>query len=98
MAKFVNLGDDVDHYFPAGHGESLPVTNGQIVDVGDVNVEDQGDHYVVGEGDDARAWPKSRWELQGAAKKDSASKAPAKETPKEKSAPASQDKHDSPAE
>lgn len=88
MAKFVNLGDDVEHYFPAGHGDSLPVLAGQLVDVGDANVEEQDDCYVVGTGDAARAWPKSRWELQKT-----------KSTPtKEKSAPASQDKTDSPAE
>lgn len=95
MAKFVNVGDDVDHYFPAGHGDSLPVTNGQTIDVGDVNVEDGGDCWLVGEGDGLRAWPKSRWDYQGAQKKDKA--APKNDT-KEKSGPAAQDKTDSPAE
>lgn len=94
MAKFVNNGEDVDHYFPAGHGDSLPVTAGQTVDVGDVNVVEQDDCWVVGEGDDARAWPKSRWSYQDTGKKETASKTSAKE----KSAPASQDKTDSPAE
>jgi hypothetical protein len=99
MAKFVNVGGDADHYFPAGHGDSLPVASGQLVDVGDVNVEEMDDCYLVGEGDDLRAWPKSRWELQGSAKKDT--KTPAKdvkETAKEKSWTATQDKTDSPAE
>ena len=64
MTKFVNRGGPVDHYFPAGHTDSLYVENGQVVDVGEANVEEQEDCYLVGDGDDVRAWPKSRWEMQ----------------------------------
>lgn len=70
MTKFVNTGDDIDLYFPAGHPDSLPVESGQVVDLGDLKVEDGGDCWLVGEGDNVRAWSKDRWEKQGAAKKD----------------------------
>ncbi len=80
MAKFVNNGPDTDHYFPGGHPESLHVKNGQVVDVGDVDFDEQDDCYIVGTGDDARAWPKSRWKLQGEKKKP-AEKTPAKDEP-----------------
>jgi hypothetical protein len=72
MTKFVNNGPGTDHYFPGGHPDSLRVENGQTVDVGDVKVEEQDDCYLVGEGDDVRAWPKSRWKLQGSAAKQKA--------------------------
>lgn len=64
MAKFVNTGEAVDHYYPAGNSESLFVDAGQVVDVGDLPYEEREDCYLVGEGDNVRAWPKSRWELQ----------------------------------
>lgn len=66
MAKFVNTGEDVDHYFPGGHPDTLRVENGQVVDVGDATVVEHADCYLVGDGDDVRAWPKSRWQLQSA--------------------------------
>jgi hypothetical protein len=64
MAKFVNTGEAVEHYFPGGHPDTLRVENGQVVDVGEVAVAEHEDYFLVGEGDDVRAWPKSRWQLQ----------------------------------
>jgi hypothetical protein len=64
MTKFVNTGEAVEHYHPGGHENSLHVEQGQVVDVGDANVEEQDDCYLVGSGDDVRAWPKSRWQMQ----------------------------------
>jgi hypothetical protein len=66
MTKFVNKGESVDHYFPGGHPDSLHVEANQVVDVGDMSVEELDDCYLVGEGDNVRAWPKSRWEMQAA--------------------------------
>jgi hypothetical protein len=65
MTKFVNNGGEVDLYFPAGHPESLHVEAGQVVDLADLKVEDGGDCWLVGEGDNVRAWPKERWGKQG---------------------------------
>ena len=65
MTKFVNKGEGIDHYYPGGHPDSLRVDAGQVVDVGDLKVEELDDCYLVGEGDDVRAWPKTRWEQQG---------------------------------
>lgn len=67
MTKFVNAGDDVDLYFPAGHPDSLFVEAGQVVDLGDLKVEDGGDCWLVGEDVNVRAWPKDRWQKQGSA-------------------------------
>lgn len=65
MTKFVNNGSPIELYFPAGHPDSLTVDSGQVVDVGDLKVEEGDDCWLVGEGDDVRAWPKERWEKQG---------------------------------
>jgi hypothetical protein len=44
MAKFVNAsGGDVYHYFPEGHGDSVMVAAGQVIDVGDLEVEELDD-------------------------------------------------------
>jgi hypothetical protein len=64
MTKFVNNGDAIDLYFPAGHPESLQVESGQVVDLGDLKVEEGDDCWLVGEGDEVRAWSKDRWEKQ----------------------------------
>lgn len=74
MTKFVNKGDEIDHYFPSGHPDSLRVATGQVVDVGDLKVVDAGDCFLVGDGDDVRAWAKSRWEKQGSSQKTPAPK------------------------
>lgn len=68
MTKFVNTGGDIDLYFPAGHPDSLFVEAGQVVDLGDLKVDEGDDCWLVGEGDEVRAWPKSRWDKQGAKK------------------------------
>ncbi len=86
MTKFVNTGDAIDLYFPAGHSDSLQVEAGQVVDLGDMKVEEGDDCWLVGEGDNVRAWPKDRWERQGEKKS-----AP-KSTEKDKSADKSTDK------
>lgn len=63
MAKFKNVGDACHMYRPAGHSESLLVDKDQVVDVfGEVSSEIE-DAYIVGEGDRALAFPKSRWLL-----------------------------------
>lgn len=69
MTKFLNTGDAIDLYFPAGHPDTLQVGEGQTVDLGDLKVEEGDDCWLVGEGDNVRAWSKARWEKQGAAKK-----------------------------
>lgn len=87
MTKFVNVGNDIDLYFPAGHPDSLAVEAGQVVDLGDLKVEDGGDCWLVGEGGDVRAWPKERWEKQGAKKApEKSSEAKAAEKPADKPA------------
>lgn len=65
MTKLVNNGDAVDLYFPAGHPDTLEVGAGQVVDLGEVKVEEGDDCWLVGEGDNVRAWPKERWSKQG---------------------------------
>ena len=65
MTKLVNTGAALDLYFPEGHPDSLFVEAGQVVDLGDLNVEDGGDCWLVGEGDNVRAWSKDRWQRQG---------------------------------
>lgn len=85
MTKFVNAGPDTDLYFPAGHPDSLFVEAGQLVDLGDLKVEDGGDCWLVGEGDNVRAWSKERWQKQGgstAKKAEQADKSTEKSTPK----------------
>ncbi len=84
MTKFVNTGDDIDLYFPAGHSDSLQVEAGQVVDLGDLKVEEGDDCWLVGEGDNVRAWPKGRWEKQG--EKKSAAKDKPAEKPADKPA------------
>lgn len=87
MTKFVNAGPDTDLYFPAGHPDSLLVEAGQLVDLGDLKVEDGGDCWLVGEGDNVRAWSKDRWQKQGSstarkAADQQADKSTEKSTPK----------------
>jgi hypothetical protein len=53
----------VDLFFPAGHTDSLHVAPGDVVDVpGELAPEQPDDAFLVGEGDDARLWPKALWE------------------------------------
>jgi hypothetical protein len=56
-------------------GEPRDLPGGRTVDVdevlevaGDVS-KDSGDAYLIGKGDDARAWPKAHWTAEGEPKK-----------------------------
>lgn len=84
MTKFVNTGDAIDLYFPAGHPDTLEVGPGQVVDLGDLKVVEGDDCWIVGD-EDPRAWSKDRWEKQ-----DDKKSAPAKKDEK----PAAADKTD----
>lgn len=55
-----NLGEAVHLYAPSDSPNSLPVDEGQIITVAGP-LEDTDDAYICGEGDQARAFPKSRW-------------------------------------
>ncbi len=61
MARLKNTGDPVHVYAPEGDQRSLLVDTDQIVEVPGEVTEELDDAYIVGHGDDARAWPKSRW-------------------------------------
>lgn len=69
MARLTNVGAAVDVYRPAGHGDSLAVDAGQILEVqGDV-IEEQEDCYIIGKDNDPgniRAFPKAQWKLEAA--------------------------------
>lgn len=61
--RLKNVGAAVHLYRPAGDPSSLYVDAEQIVEVpGEISAE-VDDAYVIGEGDQARAWSKSQWEL-----------------------------------
>lgn len=61
--RLKNVGSAVDLYRPAGDPQSLPVDAGQVVEVpGEISGE-LADAYLIGEGDQARAWPMAQWEL-----------------------------------
>ncbi|MEV7907701.1 hypothetical protein [Streptomyces anulatus] len=60
MARFKNISPDDRH---VGRSDGPVVGAGDVTVVdGDV-VEELEDAYIVGEGGDARAWPKETWEL-----------------------------------
>lgn len=60
MARFKNISGSARH---------VGRVDGPLVEAGDVTstdgdlVEEADDAYIVGDGDQARAWPKSTWEL-----------------------------------
>ncbi|WP_406168884.1 hypothetical protein [Streptomyces sp. NBC_00996] len=58
-----NLGEAVHLYAPPGSPNSLPVDAAQIITVAGP-MEETADAYVCGEGDQARAFPKSRWVVE----------------------------------
>lgn len=58
-----NLGEAVHLYAPPDSPNSLPVDPGQIVTVSGP-VQETDDAYICGEGDAARAFPKSRWAVE----------------------------------
>jgi hypothetical protein len=50
-------------FAPPGDYDAFPVNVGEEIEVpGDVSQETE-DAYIVGEGDEARAWPKALWAL-----------------------------------
>lgn len=55
-----NLGEAVHLYAPPDSPNSLLVDNAQVVTVAGP-MEETDDAYICGEGDDRRAFPKSRW-------------------------------------
>ncbi|MEW2250393.1 hypothetical protein AB0907_24000 [Streptomyces sp. NPDC006975] len=55
-----NAGEAVHLYAPPGSPNSLPVDAGQVITVAGP-LEETDDAYICGEGDLARAFPKSRW-------------------------------------
>lgn len=60
MARFKNISGEDRR---VGRVEGPLVEAGMVTSV-DADVTDQADDaYIVGEGDDARAWPKVTWEL-----------------------------------
>lgn len=62
MAKFRNVGPDVHAVKRADLGGQLVETGSDFEVVGEV-AEETEDAYIVGSGDNARAWPKAQWEL-----------------------------------
>lgn len=65
MARFKNISGD-ELYLQRAEGPLIGP--GEVVDVdGDVT-EEISDAYIVGTGDQARAWPKATWEFVPAAK------------------------------
>lgn len=67
--RFTNIsGDGVVLFAPTGHPDAMQVAaDGEVEVPGDITSE-LDDAYIVGEGDDARAWPKATWALGGAPK------------------------------
>lgn len=61
--RLKNVGPAVDLYRPAGDARSLRVEEGQVVETPGELAGEIDDAYLIGEGDDVRAWPKTRWEL-----------------------------------
>lgn len=60
MARFKNISGDDRR---VGRADGPLVEAGKVTSVdGDVT-EQTDDAYVVGEGDEARAWPKETWQL-----------------------------------
>lgn len=62
MLKFKNVGLDVHAQKRADLGGQLVEAGGVFEVDGEVATETE-DAYIVGDGDDARAWPKAQWEL-----------------------------------
>jgi hypothetical protein len=62
VPKFRNIGADVHAIKRADLGGQLVEAGSDLEVAGDVTGETD-DAYIVGEGDSARAWPKSQWEL-----------------------------------
>ncbi|MCT9932450.1 hypothetical protein N5079_19805 [Planotetraspora sp. A-T 1434] len=65
MARFKNISGDDRH---VGRADGPVVRAGDVTSIDGGVVEELDDAYIVGEGDDARAWPKETWELVSEAK------------------------------
>lgn len=64
MPRFKSLsGDDLDVFAPAGDSESFPIAAGAEIEIPGEVAGETADAYVVGVGDEARAWPKALWAL-----------------------------------
>ncbi len=61
MARFKNVGPEVNLNSPAGFPTSLLVAEGGFVEVPGEVAEETDDAYIVGEDGAARAWPKAQW-------------------------------------
>lgn len=61
MARLKNVGEPVHVYAPPGGAHSLFVDAGQIVEVPGEITGEVADAYLIGAGDDVRAWPKGQW-------------------------------------
>ena len=71
MARLKNIsGVDVH----VGRADGPLVAAGDVTQVDGEVTEELADAYIVGEGDEARAWPKSTWELLVESTSSSASK------------------------
>jgi hypothetical protein len=58
-----NTDDDLVLFGPTGHPDAYICPAGEIVEVrGDIT-DETDDAFIVGSGDDARAWPKSLWRV-----------------------------------
>lgn len=73
MPKFKNVGADVHAVKRADLGGEL-VVSGAYFEVGGEVSDETDDAYIVGSGDDARAWPKAQWELVKTAAKTASAK------------------------
>jgi hypothetical protein len=62
VLKFKNVGPDVHAQKRADLGGRLVESNSTFDVDGEVSSETE-DAYIVGDGDNARAWPKAQWEL-----------------------------------
>lgn len=67
-----NLGEAVHLYAPPDSPNSLHVDHAQVVTVAGP-MEETDDAYICGEGDSARAFPKSRWAVDAPARTKKAS-------------------------
>jgi DNA-binding transcriptional regulator/RsmH inhibitor MraZ len=61
VARLKNTGDPMHVYAPPGAPNSLFVDAGQIIEVPGEITDELDDAYLVGTGDDQRAWSKAQW-------------------------------------
>lgn len=65
MPRLRNISpNEFSLFAPAGEADSMAVSPGDDIDVpGELAAEQPSDAYQIGEGDDARLWPHSLWQL-----------------------------------